>query len=283
MAVTEASLRTAVRLRLESAEPRLRPYTTALTNAAGTGTTFGVADGDAWMAGDIAETPDGEQALVISITANNLTVSRAYGGITVETLSSGDLLRKNPRFTVEQTIQEINTSLRELRGNGLYFLDTETVVYTTNKWYDVTDTDMEDVISAWYIDDDDFRVPLFAFNTDPLNDQPKVFLAAAGFTGNIFLIFKTTYSAVTELPDQVGDALVNLVAYKLLGMALAVSTTDPSRRVDRTKQGGQESRDSIWFLREFIRLRDLEVARLANQIKKVPRDIKSQRAKRFVR
>ena len=288
MAVTEASLRTAARLKLESAEPRLRPYTTALTNApGGAGTTFGVADGDAWQVGDIAEGPDGEQSLVTAISTNDLTVVRAHGGIAAETLASGDFLKKNPRFSVEQVIQEINTSLRELRGNGLYALLTETVAFTTEGWYDVTDTDMEDLITVWYIDNsggsDQFYVPFFSFYTDPLNSQPKVYLAAAGYTGNMFLSYKGSYSAVTELPDRVGDALVNLVVYKLLGMSLVTSTTDPARRVDRTKQGGQDGRDSVWFLREFIRLRDLEIARLDRESKATPRDIKSQRARRFVR
>ena len=280
---TEAALLAAVRLRLESAEPRLRPYTTALTNAATTGTTFGVADGNAWQAGDLAETPSGELALVISVSTNNLTVSRAYGTISVETLSSGDLLRKNPRFSVEQSKGQITTSLNELRGNGLYALSTETVTYTVDGWYDMTDTEAEDIITAWYIDDDEFRVPFFTFQTDPANSQPQVYIAAAGFTGDVIVEYREPYAAVTDLPARLDDMLVNLACYKLMGMSHAVSTTDPSKRVDRTVQGGQEGRDSVWFLREFLRLRDLEIAQQALREKRAPRDVRSQRARRFVR
>jgi len=282
MAVTEASLRSAVRLKLESAEPRLRPFTTTLTNSPGAaGTTFSVADGDAFQVGDLVEGPAGELSLVTAISTNNLTVSRSYGTVAAETAATGDRIRKNPRYTYEQVGNEIDTTLRELRGNGIYSLTTETVVYTVEDWYDVTDTAMEDVLSAWYIDDDEFRTPFFTFNTDPANTQPKVWLSCFGFTGNVQIYFKTEYTAVTDLLDRVGDILVNQVVYKMLGMALAVSTTDPARRVDRTKQGGQEGRDSIWFLREFIRLRDLEIARLARETKKVPKNLLAQRARRF--
>jgi hypothetical protein len=283
MAVTEASLRAAARLKLEALEPRLRPYTTTVTNAAGTGVTITVTDGNAFQANDILETPTGEQILVISITTNTLTVSRAYGSIAAESLAIGTRIRKNPRFSVEQIIGEIDSSLRELRGNGIYNLTTETIAYTTDDWYDVTDVSMEEVVSAWYIDDGRFHLAFFSFDTDPANAQPKVFLAASGYTGDVFLAYKAEYAAVTELPDRLGDLLVNLVCYKLLGGALVGSTSDSGKRVDRTVQGGQEGRDSIWFLREFIRLRDLEVARLAREEKKVPRDIKSQRVRRFVR
>ena len=286
MAVTEASLLAAVRRRLISAEPRLRPYVGVLTNAPSTaGTTFSVTNGDAFQAGDIVEGPDGEQSLVVSVSTNDLTVLRAQGDVAAENLAANDLLKKNPRFTHDQILGEVNTTLRELRGNGLYSVTTEAIAYTTDKWYD-TATDVEHVVAAWYIDTgaspDERRVPYFKFHMDPQTGAPQVFLAAAGFEGNVSVMERVPYTTAASLSDAVGDIVVAAVCYKMLGMSLATSTTDPSRRTDRTVQGGQEGRDSIWFLREFVRLRDLEIAQQALKEKKVQREFTTQRGRRFI-
>ena len=281
MALSSATLRTAVRETVEGAEPRSRPYATALTNSPSTGgTTFSVGDGDAWQVGDLAETPDGEICLVTAISTNDLTVTRSYGSIAAEDLASGDILRKNPRFSIAQIDQAIEDILLEIAPR-VYYIQNENVAYTVDDWYDVTDTTMEEVFSAWYIDDGDFCFPLFYFRTDPANAQPKVFLAAAGYTGNIHLNYRAPYAAVTEMPDRLRPMMVAGATYKLLGGATITATNDAGKRTDRTVQAGQESRDSYWFYREYLRLRDAEVAYQADQVARLPKDRVSQRAKRF--
>jgi len=280
MAVTVASVRADIRMDVEAAEPRSRPYECAITNAAGTGVTIGVPDGDAFQVGDLVETPSGELALVTAISTNDLTVTRAVRSITVETLSSGDIVKKNPRFSIEQIDKAYTAILLEL-NNRLFNLATEAVTYTVDDFYDVTDTAMEEVFTAWYIDDGDFYTPRFHFWTDELNSQPKIWLYASGYTGSINIAYRKPYTAVTELADQLAACVVAGAVYKLLGGAAVVATTDPGKRSDRTVQGGQEVRDSYWFFREYTRLRDLEVVNLEKRVRALPTDRRSQRARRY--
>ncbi len=283
MAVTQASLQTAVRLRVESSEPRLRPYQTVLTNSPSTaGTTFSVGDGAAWQVGDLVEGPLGELSLVTSKTSNDLTVRRTVGATSVETLASGDVVRKNPRFSIDEIAGEILTSIRSLRGNGLYELATEEVTYTAEDWYDMTDTAAEKVTAVYYIDSDsDFRTPTYGFKTDPQNSQPKVWISASTFSGAVVVQYRKPYAAVTDLSDVVGDLVMYEVVYKLMGQANVTSTSDPGRRTDRTVQGGQEGRDSIWYLREFIRLRDVELVNQKRKEREAPKHPRSARAARY--
>jgi len=283
MAVTAASLRASIRMSVEGAEPRNRPYQTPLTNApGGAGTTFSVGDGDAFQVGDLVQTVTGELALVTAISTNDLTVTRATGTISAETLGSGDVVMKNPRFSVEQMDEAVDQILQELNPT-IFALLTEDITYTVDDWYDVTDTAMEEVYSAWYIDEGDFHAPYFYFATDPDNVQPKVFVGSAGFTGTIHIVYRRPYAAVTELPDRVAPIVVNGAVYKLLGGAGVQATADPGKRTDRTTQGGQEFRDSYWFLREYTRLRDTERVYLQDKISRVPKHRISQRSRRFMK
>lgn len=283
MAVTAASIRASIRMGVEASEPRNRPYETVLTNApGGAGTTFGVPDGDAFQVGDLVETAAGELALVTAISTNDLTVTRSARTIAAETLGSGDIIRKNPRFSIEQYDSAVAAVLLELNPRVWYML-TEDITKTTDDFYDVTDVAMEDVLSAWYIDDGDIFVPYFYFQTDPANSQPKIWLSAHRYTGTVHIVYQRPYAAVTELPDRLAPLMTNGAVYKLLGGAAVLATDDPGKRTDRTVQGGQENRDSYWFFREFIRLRDAEVVYLAAQVDRVPKDRRSQRARRFRR
>ncbi len=282
MAVTAASLRTSIRMSVEGAEPRHRPYQTPLTNApGGAGTTFSVGDGDAFQVGDLVETAAGELALVTAISTNDLTVTRTVGSISAETLGSGDIVKKNPRFSIEQIDEAVDQILQELNPT-VYALLSEDVTYTVDDWYDVTDTAMEEVFTAWYIDDGDFHAPYFYFSTDFDNTQPKVFIGSAGFTGTIHIAYRRPYAAVTELPDRVAPMVTNGAVYKLLGGAAVLATTDPGRRTDRTVQGGQEGRDSYWFFREYTRLRDTERVYLKDKVKRLPKHRLSQRGRRYL-
>ena len=279
MALSAAGLRTSILNTVEGAEPRLRPYVTTLTNAPGaSGTTLSVPDGDAWQVGDIVEGAGGEQALVTAISTNDLTVTRNYRG--AENLTSGEVIRKNPRFTIEQIDQAVDEVLQELSPR-VWQLASETLVVTVDDWYDVTDTAMEEVFSVWFIEDGDFRIPLYKFSTDLVNDQPKIFIGAYSYTGNVYINYRKPYAAITDLPDRLGPMMVAGAVYKLLGGAAVTATSDQGRRTDRTVQGGQEGRDSYWYFREYVRLRDTEVAYLVDKVARLPKDRISRRASRY--
>jgi hypothetical protein len=230
----------------------------------------------------MVESPEGELSLITAISTNDLTVSRSARTNAAENLASGDMLRKNPRFSVEAIDNAVDAVLQELSPRVDALL-TEDVTYTVDDWYDVTDTAMEEVHTAWYIDDGNFYVAYFAFNTDIDNTQPKIFLASAGFTGAIHVAYTRPYAAITEMPNRLGPMMTMGAVYKLLGGSGARATSDIGRRTDRTVQGGQEHRDSYWFYREFVRLRDAERSYLDTRIKKLPRDRQSQRGRRFIR
>lgn len=283
MALSNTTLRAAVREAVEAAEPRNRPFQTALTNTPGTaGTTFSVADGDAFQVGDYIETPDGELALVTAIATNDLTVTRNIGTSGAENLSSGDLIRKNPRFTLDQIDAAMEDIVYEMEGHSVFNLAAETIAFTTDDWYNLTATDATEVYSAWYLDSGEFRVPFYTFVIDPANTQPQIYLATPGWSGNIYINYRAPYASYTEMPDRLRPMMVAGIVYKLLGGAAVVSTTDPGKRTDRTVQGGQETRDSYWWYREFVRLRDIEVAHLREQVKRLPKNRLSQRARRFI-
>lgn len=281
MALTLAGTIAAIRRKVEAAEPRNRPYQTTLTNAPSTaGTTFSVGDGDAWQVGDLVEGPAGELSLITAISTNDLTVVRTQGNQSAENLGIGDVVRKNPRFTYDQTEDAIN-EVRQETASRIFNLKSETLAVTTDGWYDVTDTTMEEVFSVWYLEDGEFRLPLFHFLTDPANSQPKLYVSAFSYTGNVYINYAAPYASITEYPDRLLGMFVAGATYKLLGGAVAVSSSDPGKRTDRTVQPGSEARDSMWFLREYYRLRDDEVAFLADKTKKLPKDRVSQRAQRF--
>lgn len=281
MALTELGVVGRVEQVVYGAEPRSRPYQTTLTNApGGAGTTVSVQDGDAWQVGDFLQGAGGELCLVTAISTDDLTVTRNIEG--AENLTSGEVVKKNPRFPHEHIVAAVQEVVDELDGQGVWNLATETVAYTTEDWYDVTDTTMEDVYSVWYIDEGDFNAPWFKFHIDPANTQPKIYLSCRGFTGNVFLNYRAPYAAITDLPDRLQGMIVNGAVYKLLGGQTVLSTNDPGKRTDRTVQGGQESRDSYWFFREFNRLVRLEEADLRQRIKKLPTNRLSARARRYV-
>ena len=288
MALTQAALRLDVIDIVEGNDPRNRPYTTTLTGAPGAAPdTLPVQDGDAWQTGDIAEVVDATVGnslnLVLSVSTNTLTVTRDVGRVTrVGDYAGGELVRKNPRFSYDQIDQALSAVLQELNPR-VFALLTEDIAYTTQDFYDVADTAMENVLSAWYLDDGDMRTPYYYYQTDPANDQPTLWLAGWGYSGTVHISYQRAYAAVTEMPDRLGGIMVAGSVYRLLGGSTVWATTDAGKRTDRTVQGGQEARDSYWFFREFTRLMDLERVYLMEQIKRFPKDIRSQRSRRFRR
>lgn len=128
------------------------PWETTSTTA-GTSTPVAVPDGTKWSAGDVGEwsysgTVGGEQFLVQSVSANNLTVVRGYNGTTAEAHTSGDRVVKNPRYSVAAITDSIERVI-----DGLYPLAWKTVTTSvtpnqTSVWIDsgLTGADITNVI-----------------------------------------------------------------------------------------------------------------------------------------
>jgi len=115
-----------------------RPWETTSTTAT-TSATVAVPDGTQWAAGDILEwtysaTGTGEQALVRSVSSNDLTVLRGYGSVTATAHASGDRVIKNPTFSYDDIVESIDETL-----NGLW----------PNVWRGITQAVTPDASKMW--------------------------------------------------------------------------------------------------------------------------------------
>lgn len=109
MAVSSSALIPRVRAYLDE-----RPYVTTATAASGVTTTIAVTDGTDWEEGAILEFQDnGEQCMVQSIAANNLTVVRGWNGTTAQAHSSIQAFR-DPVFTYDNIVKCIATAVQGL-------------------------------------------------------------------------------------------------------------------------------------------------------------------------
>lgn len=109
MAVSTSDLIPRVRTYLDE-----RPYVTTATAANGSTTTVSVTDGTDWQEGAILEFQDnGEQVLVMSIAANNLTVIRGWNGTTAAAHSSIQAWR-DPQYTYDNISKCLASSVRRL-------------------------------------------------------------------------------------------------------------------------------------------------------------------------
>lgn len=294
MAVTQASLRQRIKNLVYSSRPALRPYQDKIqTNAHNIAdTTLDVTDGTSWAIGDIVEYSDGEKAIVTGIAANVLTVQRAQFGTTEANHAAGTEISKNPRFSIAEIDDAIETVLYDLYPQ-IYILESVAfgTVVTGQTWYPIATAGVFDVLALFYEDPSHFtpRAILgWTFQRGLLAsefDQTQgVFVP--GFTGatngsNLFITQKRTITAVTDLLDRQEPLVAMGATYQLLGGETVSRTHDPGHRTDRTVQPGQDARDSIWFLREYRNLLTREEIRLRQDQDWIPTNRVQARRRRF--
>lgn len=117
-----------------------RPWETTSTTT-GTGTPVAVPDGTKWAAGDIGEwtytgTVGGELFLVQSVSGNNLTVVRGYGGTTAEAHTSGDRVTKNPTFYYRDIVEALDETLNGLWPTVWKVVSQDVTPDSTKNWID---------------------------------------------------------------------------------------------------------------------------------------------------
>jgi len=292
MAVTQADIRSAVRLELYSAGVTERPYRTQLTSAIlAADTTIPVVDGDAWAVDDTGEFADGEQFIVTAVTGDNLTVVRESGA---SDQADAALVYQNPKFSIKQIDEATAAILEDLRVD-LYNLHTKTLTYDpTTQWYPfdaVGDDDIYRVITAYYKPSGQDHPAPIEFWQYQRETEATDFTATHGLIlssglslatgGNIHVVCRKRIDAITDLPDEFKRIVVLGVVYSLLGAADIRRIHDPGKRTDRTVQPGSEARTSIWYLREYIRRRDRAAADLHEQEAFLPKSRVAQRARRY--
>jgi len=143
-----------------------RPWETTSTTAT-TSATVAVPDGTQWAEGDILEwtyssTGTGEQALVRSVSANNLTVLRGYGSVASTAHSSGDRVIKNPTFSYDDMVESIDETLNSLWPNAWKAITQTVAPSASAKWIDsgLSATELDALV--------DFSSAVQVYNTDDI-------------------------------------------------------------------------------------------------------------------
>lgn len=296
MAITAAAMRTAIKQELYGTDVTTRPYETTLAaDSLAADTTIDVfaGSGTSWAAGDIGEFDDGEQVLVLSRSTDALTVRRAYKG-TAADRTTGDVLAKNPKYSVAQIDQAIQHVLQDLAPD-VYLPYTISLTFdSTTTWYPFStagDDQVFEVITVYYNPTDGDQpqaAPVWQFMRDVPSAGftktlglviPASINLAAGAT--IYVNTKKEMLAVTELPDRMKSLVVMGATYQLLGGGDVRRIHDPGKRTDRTVQPGSEARSSIWYLREYVKRYQKIAAELRAWEGKQPTSRVAQRARRF--
>lgn len=295
MAFTAADIQEAVRLEVYSAEITDREFIDITTSDPGAGgTSLNVADTNYWSVGDIGEFDDGEQVLVTAVpTGSTLTILRGHNGTTAAAHAVGSVMTKNPRFSRAQIDSAFQHVLEDLRPD-LYELATETLVYDpTTRWYPFsggTTDRIFDVLTVYYKPntvDHPVAAPLWKYLHGVLS---AVFTGSHGIwvpgleiatSDNFYVAVKKAVTGIADVPDDWKSMMIMGVVYHLMGAQNVIRTHDPGKRTDRTVQPGQEGRDSIWYLREYMRRKDRLTSDLENRAKDLPLSRTAMRAKRW--
>jgi hypothetical protein len=143
-----------------------RPWETTSTTAT-TSAPVAVPDGTQWAAGDILEwtfsaTGTGEQALVRSVSTNDLTVLRGYGSVAPTAHASGDRVIKNPTFSYDDIVESIDETLNGLWPNAWKAITQTVTPDSAAKWIDsgLSATELDALV--------DFSSAVQVYNTDDL-------------------------------------------------------------------------------------------------------------------
>ena len=132
MAVSTSALIPRVRSYLDE-----RPFTTT-ASAASASSVVAVTDGTDWEEGAVLEFQNnGEQALVQSISANNLTCVRGWNGTTAATQASG-LAWRDPQYTYDNILKCLESAVRRLWP------------YCWKATGDTITPDTSDPVATWY-------------------------------------------------------------------------------------------------------------------------------------
>lgn len=296
---TQAEFRQLVRDNVYGAYPTDRPFT-SLSNGASAAEIEAVTvdDGTNWSAGDVGEVlASGEQFLVTSVATNDLNVVRGWNGTTAANIADNTPIQKNPRFTLQQIDQSLETVQRALSLWGVYKYSGGAIVRVAGQdFYEISDASgvapEYGVVSVYYIDSTtNLPVPLpykYYANLgtagsyaegqglhikawgDVAVGESIVYVYSQRFDGNIALV-----------PDQVVPVMVLGATAVVLGKTIIPASHDPGARTDRTTPVGQVARDGRWFQGEFfIRVRAV-AASLAVQRDLFPSTPRYSRARRW--
>ena len=305
---TGASLRTRIYEQLYSAFPNDRPFETLVTEAMdGVETDMDVTDGTDWDEGDIAESVEtGEQMLVTAVATNTLTVIRGYGSVAAGAISINTRLRKNPRFTQDQLDTALRDSLNQCSAWGIHGFATGSITLASSVFsYDLAETDIDvangGVLSLYFVPPNEtsqvrqalpFRQE-FQLDTGEADWSTATQLivlskGSASATDTVYFTYAQSLDYDTDLDTTIAklaqgseEAVVLGAVTRLLGGTIIPMTQDHGQRTDRSVPPGQTSRDVRYFQGQFFVAARAEAARLAVLRQRLPRDRRTNRVRRW--
>lgn len=263
-----------------------RPYVTTATATSSSTTTVAVSDGTAWDAGAVLEFQDnGEQCLVQSVAANNLTVIRGWNGTTAlkQTHTSIEAWR-DPQHTYHEVSKSIDSAVRRLWPYAWKLTDdTITPLSDGTVWYDLNSAALalssvvqqygtSDVKLGIYGDGVDNRQVIFERNIPTGLVASGVGLRFPnGFfhsTNTVRVKFVAAITGTTDIEDDGELSVSDAVIYGALGRLLSgkelerVSTGEDLEVARSVRVGGRLSAGAYY---ERLFRKECESLRLKHQ------------------
>lgn len=282
--------------------PTESPFVTQITASyTGSATTISVLDGDQWEVNDIGENPEtGEQFLVLSISTNDLTVSRGWAGTTAAASSgTDDLIYKNPRFTIQKVEDSLTSALKMIELWGVHSFGHGTITRADpKKFYELSETDVIPQLGVLkvYAVESNTEVPYtlpfryqYHLGTGPTELTDTGTGIHIGDWGQVkdgedaHFIYAQRIVDTDVITERQEELVILGGIVILLGGTIIPATHDPGARSDRTVQPGQTSRDVRHFQGRFISEVRMETAELAVQRQRILHEpVRSTRARRWV-
>ena len=299
---SQTELRRRVLDKLYSNSHQSRPGLQRLNGSIADGTTETVVvdDGTPISPGDIIEfEEDGEQAHVVSVSTNTLTVYRGRNGTSGAAKADNGIIKINPIYTQQQADDALTEVMEDLQAQGIYIMRTGTditLVAGTDE-YELTETDFDPqlgVLSVFYQESSDSRSVGLPFHNvfDPTKSVHTtsglgILLLdwgnnAAGDTLEVIYAAKVNALADTDDEPMLEDLLVTGAVARLLVGKEGPRLHDPGRYTDRTVQPGQHLRDGSFFQAQYQRQAWRYRAHLRARERDLP-GARWRRARRFKR
>jgi len=260
-----------------------RPMEDTITDSPASGaTSMDVTNSNGWGRGDYAEfaDADGNVGEVVVLAANlsgsTATIRRAQRGTTAAAHTSGDVIRKNPKYTRRMIEREIEAVIRTSLWPRVWYKTERTLSWDpTDFVYDLAAEDY-DVIQVYQYDtNSDGHLRQFDRGWWDVVTQ----IATAVSTTGKALRLRNTYDSaslvyytaktrplfanIADFPDELADLIPWAVTGRILGgVRTAPRRYDPNRDALPEVQEGGTTRDWRYFENVFQLMLDQENRRL---------------------
>lgn len=260
-----------------------RPMEDTITDSPASGaTTMDVTNSNGWARGDYAEFVDPTGAvgevviLAADLSGNTATIRRGQRGTTAAAHTSGDVIRKNPKYTRRMIEREIESVVRGSLWPKVWYKTERTLTWDpTDFVYDLAAEDY-DVLQVYQYDiqsdghlrhfdrgwwDVITQINTAVSSTNKALKLSKVYddVETVYYTA----VTKPLYANLANFPDTIADLIPWAVTGRILGgVRTAPRRYDPNRDALPEVQEGGTTRDWRYFENIFQLMLDEEHRRL---------------------